>query len=87
MLGKQRVRALLYIRTGFYTSARAGLIGAFPFELLFAQRELPEKHSEKYFAQRRSAARGGAPAEFAAFIRAESENCAKVVKLSGAKVD
>ncbi|MDB5810925.1 MAG: hypothetical protein JWN94_3047 [Betaproteobacteria bacterium] len=30
---------------------------------------------------------GGGPAEFAAFIRAESEKYAKVVKLSGAKVD
>jgi tripartite-type tricarboxylate transporter receptor subunit TctC len=30
---------------------------------------------------------GGSPAEFAAFIRAESEKYAKVVKLSGAKVD
>lgn len=30
---------------------------------------------------------GGSPAEFAAFIRAESEKYAKVIKLSGAKVD
>jgi tripartite-type tricarboxylate transporter receptor subunit TctC len=30
---------------------------------------------------------GGSPAEFTAFIRAESEKYAKVVKLSGAKVD
>ena len=30
---------------------------------------------------------GGGPAEFAAFIRAESEKYAKVIKLSGAKVD
>jgi tripartite-type tricarboxylate transporter receptor subunit TctC len=30
---------------------------------------------------------GGTPAEFAAFIRAESEKYAKVVKISGAKVD
>jgi tripartite-type tricarboxylate transporter receptor subunit TctC len=30
---------------------------------------------------------GGSPDEFAAFIRVESEKYAKVVKLSGAKVD
>jgi hypothetical protein len=30
---------------------------------------------------------GGSPADFAAFIRAESEKYAKVIKLSGAKVD
>ena len=30
---------------------------------------------------------GGTPAEFASFIRAESEKYAKVIKLSGAKVD
>ena len=30
---------------------------------------------------------GGTPAEFAAFIRAESEKYAKVIKLSGAKID
>ncbi len=30
---------------------------------------------------------GGTPAEFAAFIRAESEKYAKVIKISGAKVD
>ena len=30
---------------------------------------------------------GGTPAEFSAFIRAESEKYAKVVKFSGAKVD
>ena len=30
---------------------------------------------------------GGSPDEFSAFIRAESEKYAKVVKLSGAKVD